>query len=76
MRHFRQRTVQFLWLVHPTDQPANLAEQLAARGMPLAEHATGMSLDLTSWSASPAHRRGPSPIERCMTNRACAPSKS
>jgi len=59
LRHFRQRAVQFLWLVHPTAQPENLAEQLAARGLSLVEHATGMSLDLTSWNASPSPSQGP-----------------
>jgi RimJ/RimL family protein N-acetyltransferase len=59
MGHVRKRAVQFLWLVHPTAQLANLAEQLAARGLSLVEHATGMSLELTSWSASPGPSKGP-----------------
>jgi ribosomal protein S18 acetylase RimI-like enzyme len=59
LRHFCQRAVQFLWFVHPTAQPTNLAEQLAARGLSLVEHATGMALDLTSWSASPGPLKGP-----------------
>lgn len=59
VRHFRQRAVQFLWLVHPTAQPANLAERLTARGLSLVEHATGMALDLTSWSAQPGPAKGP-----------------
>lgn len=49
--HFRQRAVEFLWLVHPTVQPTNLAEQLAAQGLSLVEQATGMALDLTGWIA-------------------------
>ena len=59
LSHFRQRAVHFLWLVHPTAQPENLAEQLAARGLSLVEHATGMALDLTSWRASPGPSQGP-----------------
>jgi ribosomal protein S18 acetylase RimI-like enzyme len=59
LQHFRQRAVHCLWLVHPTAQPADLAAQLAARGLSLVEHATGMALDLTSWSAPPGPVQGP-----------------
>lgn len=58
-RHFQQRPVQFLWLVNPTSEPANLAEKLAARGLSLAEDVTGMSLDLTSWQTDPPLAQGP-----------------
>lgn len=64
LSHFRQRAVEFLWLVHPTAQPANLAEQLTAHGLSLVEKATGMALDLTAWSALQARRRGPLLIAR------------
>jgi ribosomal protein S18 acetylase RimI-like enzyme len=53
VEHFRARAVQFIWLVHPTAQPVDLAEQLTARGLSLVEQATGMALDLTSWRISP-----------------------
>jgi GNAT superfamily N-acetyltransferase len=43
---FRQRDVKFMWLVHPTAQPADLAARLARRGLHLVEHGTGMSLDV------------------------------
>lgn len=43
---FRRRNVQFMWLVHPTAQPPDLAARLARRGLHLVEHGTGMSLDL------------------------------
>ena len=59
LTHFRRRAVQFLWLVHPTAQPADLAAQLAARGLSLVERATGMALDLSAWSASPDPSPGP-----------------
>jgi ribosomal protein S18 acetylase RimI-like enzyme len=58
LTHFRERAVHFLWLVLPTDQPGNLGELLAARGMSLVEHATGMSLDLATWSSPPRTPRG------------------
>jgi len=48
--HFRRRNVNFLWLVHPTAQPLELPAKLAAHGLALAETATGMSLDLSSWT--------------------------
>lgn len=59
LSHFRQRAVEFLWLVHPTAQPANLAEQLTAQGLSLVEKATGMALDLTAWSAPSGPPQGP-----------------
>lgn len=59
VKHFRQREVQFLWLVHPSATPANLAEQLVAKGLSLAEQATGMSLDLTSWKPESLPLQGP-----------------
>ncbi|MGQ0501884.1 MAG: GNAT family N-acetyltransferase [Panacagrimonas sp.] len=58
-RHFRERRVQFLWLVHPTAKPHNLAERLTAQGLSLVEHATGMALDLRSWSSCRSASQGP-----------------
>lgn len=48
--HFRQREVNFMWLVHPTAQPPDLATRLAAHRLALVETATGMSIDLNSWT--------------------------
>jgi GNAT superfamily N-acetyltransferase len=56
---FRERGVQFLWLVHPTAQPGDLAERLIANGLPLVERATGMSLDLGTWKGAVAPKPGP-----------------
>ena len=50
--HFLARAVQFMWLVHPTAQPPDLAARLARRGLRLVEHGTGMSLDLDRWEPS------------------------
>ena len=46
---YRERGVQFLWLVHPSAQPTDIARILAERGLRVVEHATGMSLDLDRW---------------------------
>jgi ribosomal protein S18 acetylase RimI-like enzyme len=48
--HFRERRVNFLWLVHPSAQPPDLGARLAAHGLALVETATGMSMDLTLWA--------------------------
>jgi ribosomal protein S18 acetylase RimI-like enzyme len=47
--HFRQRNVNFLWLVHPSAQPADLSAKLAGHGLARVETATGMSIELSSW---------------------------
>jgi GNAT superfamily N-acetyltransferase len=52
IRSYQERDVQFMWLVHPTAQPTDLARLLARRGLRLVEHGTGMSLDLTRWLPS------------------------
>lgn len=46
---FRSRGVQFMWLVHPSAAPGDLAARLNDRGLTLVEHGTGMSLDLSAW---------------------------
>lgn len=46
---YRRRGVQFMWIVHPTSEPADLARSLAACGLGLVERSTGMSLDLARW---------------------------
>lgn len=56
--HFRQRGAQFMWMVHPTAKPDDLAARLAACGLSLVEHAAGMSLDLTSWQPSTRSAKG------------------
>lgn len=45
--HFRQRKVNFLWLVHTSAQPPDLGARLVAQGLVLVETATGMSIELT-----------------------------
>lgn len=50
---FRERDVQFMWLVHPTARPGDLAERLETRGLALVEHGTGMSLELGSRQPQP-----------------------
>jgi len=62
-RYFRQRGVQFMWIVHPTAKPDDLADQLGAHGLSPVEHVTGMSLDLASWTPTPI------PIEGAITYR-------
>lgn len=56
IRRFRARRVQFLWLVHPTATPRNLAALLSDRGLTRVDCATGMSLDVSGWTmATAAH---------------------
>ena len=50
IEHFRNRDVQFMWVVHPTATPDDLIDQLQARGLSHAEDVTGMALDLAGWS--------------------------
>lgn len=52
IRSFQKCNVQFMWLVHPTAQPTDLARLLALRDLRLVEQSTGMSLDLTRWHPS------------------------
>ena len=59
VEHFRGREVQFMWLVTPSAQPADLARRLAERGLSLVEHGTGMSLDPAHWKAGPRATGGP-----------------
>ncbi len=49
---YRERDVQFMWLVHPTAQPTDVARLLAGRDLRLVEQSTGMSLDLARWRPS------------------------
>jgi GNAT superfamily N-acetyltransferase len=46
---FRARNVPYLWVVRPSDRPANLAHRLPHQGLDLVETATGMDLDLDGW---------------------------
>lgn len=47
--HFRERGVQFMWLVHPTARPDDLAKRLVAQDLSLVEHGTGMSMEIETW---------------------------
>lgn len=49
IQHFRNREVQFMWIVHPTARPVDLVDHLEARGLSHAEDVTGMALDLSGW---------------------------
>jgi ribosomal protein S18 acetylase RimI-like enzyme len=44
------RESEFMWLVHPSATPDDLAARLEAAGLTLAERAIGMSLDRDTWS--------------------------
>lgn len=44
--HYRERRVPFLWMVHPTTRPHDLADRLKARGMEEVEVCPGMWMDL------------------------------
>jgi ribosomal protein S18 acetylase RimI-like enzyme len=59
INRFHERAAQFLWLVHPTAQPDDLTERLVAKGLSPVDCATGMSLDLSSWSATTNSMKGP-----------------
>jgi ribosomal protein S18 acetylase RimI-like enzyme len=59
IRGFVEREVPYLWMVRPSDQPADLGHRLARRGLDLVETATGMDLDLDGWQAD----SGPGDLE-------------
>lgn len=59
VRHFQSRGVQFLWIVHPSVQPANLAQLLPRHGLSLVAREQGMALDLASWQAPATEPGGP-----------------
>ena len=50
---FRDRDVPFIWLLRPSDTPADLETRLARRGLDLVETATGMDLELDQWQPAP-----------------------
>ena len=43
---YRQRGVPFMWVYHPTSQPADLRDRLARQGLEMAEPITGMTRSL------------------------------
>ena len=53
---FRDRAAAFMWVVRPSDSPADLARRLAAHGLDLVEQATGMDRDLSTWTDGAAGR--------------------
>lgn len=57
--YFRKRDVQFMWAVHPTARPADLARRLAEHGLTFAEQMTGMSLDAAHWRGGRPATDGP-----------------
>jgi ribosomal protein S18 acetylase RimI-like enzyme len=54
VEHYRERAVDFLWIVHPTAAPADLGARLDAAGVARVEAATGMALELVDWSGPSA----------------------
>lgn len=44
--HYSRRKVPFVWLVHPSARPQDLADRLSARGLEEAEVCPGISMDL------------------------------
>lgn len=46
--HYSRRKIPFVWLVHPSARPLDLADRLRARGLEEAEVYPGMSMDLRS----------------------------
>ena len=58
---FRDRGVPFMWIVRPSDRPADLERRLAIQGLDLVETAIGMDLDLDGWQTEPRRttRRDP-----------------
>src|SRR5687768_17968643 len=47
---FRARGVPFIWVLRPSDMPADLDSRLARQGLDLVESVTGMDLDLATWA--------------------------
>jgi ribosomal protein S18 acetylase RimI-like enzyme len=57
-RHFRERGVPFLWLLHPSVRPTDLAARLRARGFEEAEPITGMAMELAGLPPLPSAPAG------------------
>lgn len=51
--HFAERRAPFIWLHHPTSQPANLYELLIANGLKDVEPIYGMAMDLADLQEVP-----------------------
>lgn len=66
IRHFRERNVQFMWLLPPSATPHDLSARLEASGLSLVESVTGMSLDLAAWQ-DPGPQEGPIAYRRVST---------
>ncbi|MEM9616640.1 MAG: GNAT family N-acetyltransferase [Pseudomonadota bacterium] len=45
LRHYADRKVEHLWLIHPSAEPHDLADRLAARGLQEADEFIGMVLE-------------------------------
>lgn len=56
--HFREREVQFMWVHHPSAEPPDLPERLAARGMMEVELMPGMARTLDDLEPVPAPPEG------------------
>lgn len=50
---YRERGVQFLWVVHPSATPVDLGERLTAQGLEPVDRMVCMALELADWTAPP-----------------------
>ena len=48
VRHFKERNVAFMWIVHPSSRPQDLPERLERHGLQEAEALPGMARTLTA----------------------------
>jgi GNAT superfamily N-acetyltransferase len=56
-RNYRDRAVPYMWVLRPSDMPADLGRVLAQFGLDLVEVATGMDFDLSNGPSD----QGPTP---------------
>lgn len=59
VKRFGDRGVQFMWVVHPSAQPADLEQLLPRHGLSLVGRETGMVLELDAWKQTVVDADGP-----------------